>query len=94
MELIYHGCMSKNADGSNKIIGPGETCLTLTFQCFWKDRQDVKSSGVKTRSQAAKQPTMRIQDYNDYFENQEHIRQWIFGTEMYIMKKSYQFSIV
>ena len=60
MELIYHGCMSKNADVSNKIIGPSENCLTPTAQCLWKDPQDVKSSGVKTRSQAAKQPIVSI----------------------------------
>ena len=24
MEQIYHGCMTKNADGTNKLIGPGE----------------------------------------------------------------------
>ena len=61
MELIYHGCMIKNADGTNKIIRPGEKCLTLTAQCFWKDPQDV-ISGVKTRSQTLKQPTVSIQD--------------------------------
>ena len=86
--------MSKNADASNKIIGPGEKCLTPTAQCFWKDPQDIKSSGVKTHSQAVKQPTVSIQDYNYYFENKERKRQWIFGTEMYIMKESDQFSIV
>ena len=94
MELIYHGCMTKNADGTNKIIGPGEKCLTLTAQCFWKDPQDIKSSAVKTRSQAARQPTVSTQGYNYYFENKERIRQWISGTEMYIMKESDQFSVV
>ena len=47
MELIYHGCITKNADGTNKIIGLGEKCLTLSAQCFWKDPRDIKSSGVK-----------------------------------------------
>ena len=94
MELIYHGCMTKNADGTNKIIGPGEKCLTPTAQCFWKDHQDIKSSGVKTHNQAARQPTVSTQDYNYYFENKERIRQWISGTEMYIMKESDQFFVV
>ena len=87
MELIYHGCMTKNADGTNKIIGPGEKCLTPTAQ-------DIKSSGVKTHNQAARQPTVSTQDYNYYFENKERIRQWISCTEMYIMKESDQFFVV
>ena len=87
MELIYHGCMTKNADGKNKIIGHGGKCLTPTAQCFWKDPQNIKSSGVKTRSQAARQPTVSTQDYNYYFANKVRIRQWISGTVMYIMKE-------
>ena len=93
MELIYYGCMIKNADGTNKTIGPYEKCLTLIAQCFWKDPQDV-ISGVKTRSQTSKQPTVSIRDYNYYFENKERIRQWILGTEMYMMKGSDQFYVV
>ena len=50
MMLIYHGCFTKNADGTNNPIGPGEKCLTTTTQCFWKNPKDVRS-GVKTRSQ-------------------------------------------
>ena len=87
MELIYHGCMNRNADGTNKIIGSGERCLTPTTQCFWKDPQDVKIAGVKTRSQAANQPVVSISDYNYYVENKERIRQWISSTEMYILKE-------
>ena len=85
--------MIKNADGTNKIFDPGEKCLTPTAQCFWKDPQDI-ISGVKTCSQASKQSTVSIQDYNYYFENKERIRQWILGTEMYIMKESDQFYAV
>ena len=39
--------MTKNADGTNKIIGPGEKCLVPTDKCFWKDRQDIKNCAVK-----------------------------------------------
>lgn len=94
MELIYHDCAIKNADGTNKLIGPGEKCLTSIAQCFWKDPQDIKSSGVTTRSQAARQPTVSTQDFNYYFENKERMRQWIFGTEKYTMKESGQFFVV
>ena len=30
MAQIYHGCMTKNADGTNGIIGPGEKFLVPT----------------------------------------------------------------
>ena len=33
-------------------------------------------------------------DYSPYFENKEHIRQWIFGTETYRMKESDRFYVV
>ena len=85
--------MTKNADGTNKLIDSGEKCVTPTAQCFWKDPQDV-SSGVKTRSQSAKQPTVSTQDYDYYFQNKERIRQWISGTEKYTMKESDQFFII
>ena len=66
MVLIYHGCFTKNADGTNKLIGPGEKFLTPAAQCFWKDRKDVRC-GVKTRSQSANQPTVSTEDYKYYF---------------------------
>ena len=34
MDLIYHGCMTKNADGTNKLIGPGEKRLIATYECI------------------------------------------------------------
>ena len=43
MALIYHDCFTKNAHGTNKLIGPGEKCLIPTAQCFWKDPKDVRS---------------------------------------------------
>ena len=93
MELIYHGCFTKNADGTNKLIGPGEKCLTPTAQCFWKDPKDVRS-GVKTRSQSANQPTVSTEDYEYYFQKKQRIEQWISGTEKYTTKASDQFFIV
>ena len=34
MDKIYHGCMKKNADGSNKLIGPGQKFFVPTADCF------------------------------------------------------------
>ena len=67
MVLIYHSCFTKNADGTNKLIGPGEKCLTPTAQSFWKDPKDVHS-GVKTHSQLANQLTVSTEDYEYYFK--------------------------
>ena len=36
--------MTKNTNGTNKIIGPGEKFLVPTGKCFWKDPEDIKSS--------------------------------------------------
>ena len=77
MERIYRGCMTKNADGTNRIIGAGEGCLVATAQCFWKYPEDVKNSGVKTRSQHIKQPTVSIKEYDDYFKKIKRIIRWI-----------------
>ena len=60
MPQIYHDCMTKNADGTNKIIGPGEKCLFSTGKCFWKDPQDIKNCEVKTQSCSKKEPTVSI----------------------------------
>ena len=93
MELIYHGCFTKNADGTNKLIGPGEKCLTPTAQCFWKDPKDFRS-GVKTRSQSANQPTVSTEDYEYYFQKKQRIEQWILGAAKYTTKASDWFFIV
>ena len=90
MELIYHGCFTKNADGTNKPIGPGEKCLTPTAQCFQKDPKDVRS-GVRTCSQLDNQPTVTIEVYQYYFQKKECIQRWISGTENSTMRKSDQF---
>ena len=93
MVLIYHGCFTKNADGTNKLTGPREKCLTPTAQCFWKDPKDVHS-GVKTRSQSANQLTVSTEDNEYYFLKKQRIEQWILGTEKYTTKASDQFFIV
>ena len=71
MALICHGCFTKDTDGTNKLIGPGEKCLTPTAQCFWKDPKDVHS-GVKMRTQSENQPTMSIEDYQYYFKKKSN----------------------
>ena len=50
MTNIYHGCFSKNADGTNRIIANKENCLVPTSIAFWKYMEDIPT-GVKTQSQ-------------------------------------------
>ena len=64
MYLIYHGCMTKNKDCLNRLIGPGEKCLVPTDECFWKDPRDIRSCMVKTRSCTRTEPTVSIKDYH------------------------------
>ena len=66
MGQIYHGCMTKNVDGTNKLIGPGEKCLVPAEKCFWKDPRDIKKCKVKTGSCSRKESTVSIKDYDNY----------------------------
>ena len=52
-ERIYHGCFTKNADGTNKLLLKGENCLFSTNNPFWKYPEGIPT-GVKTRSQEKK----------------------------------------
>ena len=49
-EKIYHVCLNKNKDGSNRLFVKGDKCC-ITINCpFWKQPWDVPN-GVKTRAQ-------------------------------------------
>ena len=51
-----HGCMMKNANGTNKIIIGIDKFITLTDKCMWNYPCDVPN-GVKTRSKTKNEPT-------------------------------------
>ena len=85
--------MTKNADGTSKLIGPSEKWLFPTDNCFWKDPEDIKSSVVKKYNQTINQTAVSNKDYNHNFEN-ERIRQWIFCTDTCTMKESDRFYVV
>ena len=53
MSFIYHG-MTKNSDGTNRLIGPGEKCLVPTDKWFRLDPCDIKTGKVKIRSYTKK----------------------------------------
>ena len=74
MNGIYHGCFTKNVDGTNKILLAGERCLCPTAKPLWKFPEDIENVGVKTRSQTKReQQCVTKKAYDEYFENKEHI---------------------
>ena len=90
MDRIYHGCMTQNADRTNRLIGPGEKCLVPTVRPFWKYVEDIETSGVKTRTQYKRQPTVSNKAFDTYFrnKNKEDIERWktASDSEVYILK--------
>ena len=52
-QKIYHGCFTKNKDGTNKLIEKGKNSICPTNKPFWKYPEDA-SSGVKTFAQEKK----------------------------------------
>ena len=87
MDRIYHGCMTQNADRTNRLIGPGENCLVPTVRPFWKYVEDIETSGVKTRTQYKRQPTVSNKAFDTYFRN-KNIERWKTApdSEVYILK--------
>ena len=71
---VFHGCFTKDRDGTNQLIDCGEKCLTPTDQPFWKFPEDV-SSGVKIRSQEKEQKKVTKRQFEKYFK-QKDIQRW------------------
>ena len=80
MDQIYYGCMTKNVDETNKLIGLGKKCLLPTTQCFWKHSRNIKHCRVKTRSYTEKEPTVSVEDYDNYFKQKQWIDHWVLET--------------
>ena len=68
MDCIYHGCFRTEIDGTNRIIGPNETCLIPSSKLCSKYIEDIPG-GVKTRSQYKKQPLVNLTEFDTYFRN-------------------------
>ena len=98
MDRLYHGCMTKDADGTNRLIGPGEECPVPTVRPFWKYIEDIETSGLKTRTQYKKQSTVSNTAFDTYFENKnkEDIERWETApdSEVYVLKPSDRFYVV
>ena len=66
MDQVYHGCMTKNVDGTNKLISLGEKCLVPTEKYFWRDLTDIKNRKVKTTGCTKTKLTVSFKDYDMY----------------------------
>ena len=66
MNRIYHGCMLKNADGSNRITRENEKGLVPTAKCFWKCPEDIEHRGAIVRSQSKKLETVSREEFDQY----------------------------
>ena len=97
MDRLYHGCMTKDADGTNRLIGPGEECPVPTVRPFWKYIEDIETSGLKTRTKYKKQATVSNTAFDTYFENKnkEDIERWETApdSEVYVLKPSDRFYV-
>ena len=93
-EGIYHGCFTKNRDGTNKLLLEGENCLYPTNNPFWKYPEDI-ATGVKTRSQEKKQKRVTNKRYEKYFK-QKDIERWLMAddSEVVVLTESDEFYIV
>ena len=93
----FHGCMRKNKDGSNRIIGKGKHCLSPTTSPFWKKAVDV-SFKVSTRSQENKKELVKRADSNRYCRQRgrEDIRRWLeaHDQDVYFLKESDTFFVI
>ena len=58
---IFHGCFTKNRDGTNRLIEKGKACITPTSNPFRKYPEDVHS-GVRTCSQEKNQKKVKSRD--------------------------------
>ena len=74
-QKIYHGCFTKNKDGTNTLIEKGKTCICPTDKPFWKYPEDV-SSGIKTRAQEKNQKKISATLFDNYFK-QKDIQRWL-----------------
>ena len=89
--------MSKNSDGTNRVIEKNFICLCPTSQSFWKRARDV-DFGVRTCSQEVGQRKVKLQDFNRYcrFRGRKDIRTWLEADEsvVYYLRKNDYFYVV
>ena len=93
-EQIFHGCFTKNREGTNRLIEKGKACIKPTSKPFWKYTEDVVGC-VRTRSQEKNKKKVKSRDYDKYFK-QKDIQRWLErdNSEVVILKESDEFYVV
>lgn len=96
-DRVFHGCMNKNNDGTNRIIEKNFTCFCPTNMPFWKRARDVDFC-VRTCSQDTRQDVVKRQDFHRYcrYKGREDIRRWMSAdvSEVYFLKENDRFFVV
>ena len=94
-EKIYHGCLNKNKNGSNKLFKKGDRRCIPTSCPFWKRPWDVPND-VRTRAQEEEQKKVKLDDFNKYFQNIVNIQRWLEASdsEVQILNESDEFYIL
>ena len=96
-DRVFHGCMNKNNDGTNRIIEKNFTCFCPRNMPFWKRARDVDFC-VRTCSQDTRQDVVKRQDFNRYcrYKGHEDIRRWMSAdvSEVYFLKENDRFFVV
>ena len=89
--------MTKNKDGTNRIIEKNDIYFCPTSVPFWKKIADVNFK-VRTRSQEQKQDLVKRQDFNRYCRRRgrKDIKRWLEAddSEVYYMKESDRFFVL
>ena len=67
-EKIYHSCLHKNKDGSNKLFQKGDQCCLPTHSPFWKLRGTLQVA-LERALKKKKQERVTIEEFNYYFQN-------------------------
>ena len=88
---VFHGCFDKNRDSTNRVIAPGEKCITPTSEPIWRYPEDIFAS-VRTRSQEQKyqqQKKLTKTEFQKYFK-EKLIEKWLNSSENLSTELEYQ----
>ena len=75
-EKIFHSCLNKNRDGSNRLF---ENVAYLQIDLFGND--PGVTSGVRTRAQENEQKKANVEEFNRYFQTLWNIQRWLEASD-------------
>ena len=75
----YHGCFTRNKDGTNKLIEKGKSCICPTNSPLWKYPEEADGY-VKAHSQERNKQKVTIKEFDQYFK-EKYIDRWLKTSE-------------